>query len=490
MTKLEKLLQGYHFTNELGEPILWTESQKKIMSVILDLGVRVIDVDEIEKLISLIQIETPTQVGKSSATAAALTMRTTKREKWAIVAGTAEKAQIIMDYFINYCLENVLPRELLKSQISIDKLKQDRSRRHLTFASGFEIRVFSVDSRNKQATGNAVMGFGAPYIILDEGALVDDVTEAKVFRMIMGFSNTKHLYLKIGNPFYRNHFYKSSINPLFHKIWWDYKTAIAEGRYSAGMIEMARGKPGFKVLYEVKFPDADAQDDKGWSNLLTEEDIKAVMVPKDQVTGFGFLKVGCDVAGEGTNFNAVIKRYRNIASILFKERVLDQFQYAEKVINWQQQLRESSQIMPMGYYVDKVGVGKGVYETMRVDLENVYGVNVGLNPFELDRFTNLRAEAFWRLREDIKAKKIHLEENDDWYQLANVKYKTVLEGKKGKCQIMSKDEMRANGIESPDVADALMLTYVSPDPVDAPRGEEYNSRNDNDFDRFAAFNEI
>lgn len=490
MTKLDKLLLGYKFSNELGEPMEFTPSQKRIMEVILDLGAE----GEAGEWKSLVQIETPTQVGKSSGVAAALTMRTSKREKWVVVAGTSEKAQIIMDYFINYCLENVLPRELLKSQISIDKLKQDRSRRHLTFASGFEIRVFSADSRNKQATGNAVMGFGSPYVILDEGALVDDVTEAKIFRMMMGFSTTNHLYLKIGNPFYRNHFYKSSINPLFHKIWWNYETAILEGRYNPQMIEMARNKPGFKVLYEVKFPDADAVDDKGWSNLLTEEDIKAVMVPPDTVKGFGFLKVGLDPSGEGTNFNTAITRWRNFARILFKERILDQFRFTEKIINWRNQLKEKEEILPMGYYIDRVGVGNGYYETMRLDLENVHGINVGLAPLDKEGFVNQRAEAYWALRLDIKSKKIQLEESDDWYQLAQIKYRTKLEGKKGKIEIMSKDEMRANGIESPDVADGLMHTYVHPDPIDTVYGTEYNSNNsggdDKDFDRFAQFNEI
>src|SRR3990172_8178214 len=106
-TKVDKLLQIYKFTNELGENIIWTPTQKKIMSVILDLG-------------------------------------------------------IDNKHFI-------------------------------------EIEVFSADGRNKQATGNAIMGFNAPFVILDEASLVNDAIEAKVFRMISGFSTTKHLYLKIGN---------------------------------------------------------------------------------------------------------------------------------------------------------------------------------------------------------------------------------------------------------------------------------------------------
>jgi len=446
---LEKLLQIYSFKNQLGETIIWTPSQKEIMAVIVDLG---------RDGKQFVQIETPTQFGKSSCVAAALVMRCSKQEPWAIIAGTAEKAQIIMDYFIDYCLDNHIPRELLKTEVALDKLKQDKSRRHLTFRSGFEIRVFSADSRNKQATGNAIMGFGAPNVILDEAALVDNVIESKVFRMISGFSTTKHLYLKIGNPFYRNHFLDSHNDPNFTLLHYDYHTALVEGRISEKQIEMSRKKPGFNVLYEVKFPDADAVDDKGWSNLLTDEDIEAVMVEGGQ--GFGFLKVGCDPSGEGTNFNSVVVRYRNYAKILFKERILDQFRFTERLVNWLKDIRLTESMMPLGFWVDRIGIGEGYYQTLRRDLENVWGINVGENAFDKENFVNLRAEAFWKLRNDIKTKKMQLEKNDDWFQLSKLKYRTLLEGKKGKIQIMSKEEMRANGIDSPDcfIAGTKILT--------------------------------
>ena len=449
LAKVEKLLKIYSFKNQLGEIITFTPGQKQIIAVILNLG---IDGKH------YVQIETTTQYGKSSAIAAALTMRCTKKEPWAIVAGTGDKAQIIMDYFIDYCLQNPIPRELLRSMGSIDKLKQDRSRDSLTFSSGFEVRVFSADGRNKQATGNAIMGFGAPFVLEDESGLIDDVIESKVFRMIAGFSTTKHLYLKIGNPFYRNHFLKSHNDPDFYHIHIDYKQAIAEGRLTEEYINKARAKPGFNVLYEVKFPDADQIDDKGWSPLLSEEDVEACMV--DKGSGFGFLKAGIDPSGEGTNFTTVIARYRNYAKIFLKERVIDQFKLTEKMVEWKNHLQRVEEMVPMEWLVDRIGIGEGFYQTLRRDLEGVYGVNVGVSALNPDNFTNLRAEAYWKLREDIKAKRIHLERNEDWLQLAQIKYRTRLEGKRGKIEIMSKDEMRANGIESPDcfIAGTKILT--------------------------------
>lgn len=475
MTKIDKLLQIYHFKNEIGEDIKWTEGQKEIMSPIINLGAGGKQ---------FVQIETPTRFGKSSGIAAALVMRCTKKEQWAIVAGTAEKAQIIMDYFIDYALENEISRELLKNFVSVDKLKQERSRRSLSFASGFEVRVFSADSRNKQATGNAIMGFGAPYVILDEAALVDDSIEAKIFRMIAGFSTTKHLYVKIGNPFYRNHFLKSHNDPDFHLIHKDYKDGIREGRLTQEYIDKAKKKPNFNVLYEVKFPDPEAVDEKGWSNLLTEEDVEAVMV--DDGKGFGFLKVGIDPAGEGTNFNSVVARWRNYAKCILKERRIDQFHLTEWMIDWKKGLITAEELIPQSYAVDKIGIGEGYYQTLMRSLENVIGVNVGTHPMNLNEFVNLRAEAYWRLREDIKAKRLHLDRDEDWLQLAQIKYRTKLEGKRGKIEIMSKEEMLRNGIESPDEADALMLTYTTPDPM--PSYEEPVETEQ--FDKYEIFGNI
>ena len=482
LKKVNTLLQIYSFSNQLGEKITFSQGQKEIMACIVNLG---IDGHK------FIQIETPTQYGKSASIAAALTMRCTKKEQWAIVAGTAEKAQIIMDYFIDYSLENAIPRELLKNTgMALDKLKQDRSRRHLSFSSGFEVRVFSADSRNKQATGNAIMGFGAPFVIEDESGLIDDVVEAKTFRMIAGFSTTKHLYIKIGNPFYRNHFHKSHNDPDYFKIWIDYNRAISEGRLSMEMVEKARTKPGFPVLFEVKFPDANTVDEKGWSFLLTEEDIEAVLVEKG--SGFGFLKVGIDPSGEGTNFTTVCKRYRNYACKLLKERVIDQFRLTAWLVGWKNELKQTEGLLPLGYYVDKVGIGNGFYETLRRDLENVNGINVGTKPFDEDGFVNLRAENFWKLRNDIKTKALQLEKDEDWFQLAQIKYRTKLEGKRGKIEIMSKEEMRANGIDSPDLADCLAITYSHPDPysaIDLGTEDNYNKEVET-YDKYAPLNEI
>ena len=48
--------------------------------------------------------------------------------------------------------------------------------------------------------------------------------------------------------------------------------------------------------------------------------------------------------------------------------------------------------------------------------------------------------------------------DDDWHELTEVKYKIA--DSSGKIKIMSKEEMLKEGIDSPDVADALSLTLL------------------------------
>ena len=43
---------------------------------------------------------------------------------------------------------------------------------------------------------------------------------------------------------------------------------------------------------------------------------------------------------------------------------------------------------------------------------------------------------------------------------------------KGRLRIMSKDEMRSMGVESPDVADAAMLSFVRPEHGDLTKRRE------------------
>lgn len=79
-----------------------------------------------------------------------------------------------------------------------------------------------------------------------------------------------------------------------------------------------------------------------------------------------------------------------------------------------------------------------------------------------ERFLNKRAEMYWRLREWILRGGVIIEDKELKKQLLSIKYRAELSGK---IKIMSKDEMRKEGIPSPDKADGAALTFYKKEEV-------------------------
>jgi len=445
---VDKILKTFTFKDESGDPIIFTPGQLQILDIIVNRqspdGKR------------RIHIMTPTRYGKSTTVAAGVVVRaSTKPEKWAIVAGTKDKAQIIMDHAINFSLDDPLIRTQLAIEGTLERLRRERSRDKLTFLRGGEIRVFSADARNRQELGNALMGFGAPSIILDEAALIDDDILAKIMRMLG--DSTDNFLVKIGNPFRRNHFLKSFQSTRFHKIFIDWRQGVDEGRFTDEFIEEMREQAFFDIFYEVKFPDADSIDEQGWIPLLTDIEIERAFVDEDQM--FGEKRLGVDVAAGGRNWSVVVLRSTNLAKKILKNRDSDTMSLTGNVLNFKKELDVDSD----NIFVDKVGVGKGAYDRLAEQLREIVGVNAGEEPSEKTRFANKRAEMYWRAREWI-IQGGKLEKDEDWYQLTKIKYKT---DSSGRLKIMSKDEMLRNGIDSPDFADAFILTFAKPEKVES-----------------------
>lgn len=427
-----------------------------------------------------IHIETYTQFGKSDTVSlAVLTRATTFPEKWAIVAPTQAKAKIIMGYVIKHLFENeyTLNRFKLKEGENADKIRRERSKNRLTFDIGNnqigEIFILSAESRLKRQedVGNALMGFGAPNLVQDEAALISNESDAKAMRMVGGFtSQGTDFVVKIGNPFIRNHFLKSFESPDYHNIVVDWRKGIKEGRLTKKFVEEMRKKPYFGVLYDCKFPAADEVDSRGWTQLISEDEVDRAMARglEDDIQHIGEKRLGNDVARGGGNLTVWVMRSMNYAEILQKSKQDNLTDIAAQT-GW---LMEENKIADTNVFIDDVGVGGGAVDPLQYEQKNVVGVNVGKKAVDTSKYVNIRAEAYWRLREWLR-KGGKLSPSDDWYQLTKIKYKP---DSKGRLRIMSKDEMRMQGIDSPDVADALMLTFARREHGDVERRRRMRER--------------
>jgi hypothetical protein len=437
-------LAFYKFHDDAGREIVWAPGQLEIIDNILNRG----SVEGLQRT----EVIAATQYGKSLAVGAGVAIRTSLYpESWAIVAGTTEKARIIMEYVIMLSLNNSILRSQLDPATPLDRLRMKRSADQLVFRRRGAVRVYSAEANRVTETSKSLMGFGAPNVIEDEAALVPDILQATVMRMLGGHKD--NFLMKIGNPFNRGHFYRSWVGEKYHRIFIDYKRGVTEGRFQPEFIEEMRNEAMFDIFYTCLFPDADTMDSKGWIPLFTEMDLKRAFVEEDVPFGEG--KLGCDVAGGGRNFSVIVHRSYNVAKKVYKQNESDTMQFTGNVLLFKKNLN----IKDENIFVDKVGIGKGSYDRLREQIPKVRGVGGADEPTD-NRFLNVRAEMYWRAKEWL-SRGGKLMKDTDWYQLLAIKYKVA--DSSGRLKMMSKEEMLREGIDSPDVADAFAMTFVSRD---------------------------
>jgi len=395
-----------------------------------------------------LQILCSTQYGKSFVVALACIIITCiQKEMVAVIAPTNEKAKIIMRYYIEHLGDSPLFYSQLEKDTKLERLRMEESKERIVLRNGGGIFVVSVQAGNSKKGIEAAMGAGAKNVIQDESCLIPDPIEATVFRMIAG-KGEEAFYCKIGNPFYRNHFLKSWRDDNYKKIIIDYQQGLRESRYSLDFIEEAKLKPYFDVLFECKFPSPDAIDADGYSTLVGDDYLATKI--KSKVNLFGDLKMGCDVAGEGSNYSVITLRGKNGAKVIYKEHNPDTMNFAG-IIGVM-----ASEYSPRKIYVDKVGIGKPVYDRLKEFDEisdRVVGVMAGEKAEDDLNYFNKRAEMFWRLKEWLATSDL---EGNKWDDLLDIKYKVQSDKR---VKIKSKDEMLKDGVVSPDVADSLSLTF-------------------------------
>jgi hypothetical protein len=407
---------------------------------------------------------TYTQYGKSHTVAVAvLTRVATFPEPWAIVSGRKDQAKIIMGYIIKHTFDNDYTKSKIiipKGEDTAEALLRERSKNRMTFrhtdGNIGEVYVLSGDVTNAQAAGDALMGFGAPNVVLDEASLVPDNIEAKVFRMLG--QKKDNFYCKIGNPFNRNHFHKDYIDKNFWKIDIGWEQGVEEGRITREFIAEAQGKPLFDILYNNKFPPKDMIDDQGFVPLLAEKDLRII----DDMPFVSAKRMGNDPAGGGSDKTKWVVRDNFIAKSVATEQTSDAKSIATKMLT----LMEELTVKPNEVTTDNFGVGANVAQEVGLSGKRINAVNVGIKEFPDEeskaRFYDLRSYAYWQLREWLIGGG-QLVRNSGWEELLKLKYRVEANGK---IKVMSKELMRKAGIPSPDTADALMLTFVDGPNID------------------------
>lgn len=115
--------------------------------------------------------------------------------------------------------------------------------------------------------------------------------------------------------------------------------------------------------------------------------------------------------------------------------------------------------------VDVIGVGAGVADRLREDRYPVVDVNVASRSSDPEKWSNLRHELWWNLRERFREGTIggQLDETTVG-QLASIKYR--YDSQHSHPVIESKDQAKKRGIRSPDRAESVLLAFARLPPED------------------------
>lgn len=422
----------------------------------------------IEEPNSRVQVITPTQYGKSLAVGiSAMISAVLLGDKIAIVAPSTDKAKIIMDVAIDHLDDNPVFSEAVKLEKgdTIERIKKYRQKTRLNFSSGGEIRVYSADSRNKQATIISMMGFGARKVLVDESSLIDDDLYSTIKRMVGGYSDG--FLFEIGNPFINNHFRRTWESDRYFKIFIDYKKALSENRYSEEFIKEMRDEEFFSVLYECKFPELDESNVIGAYKLLSPYIHLNLTTEKYNIEPNAIL--GVDVARAGNDSTVFVKRGNNYARVVWRKKRTKLDEIAMMIVRF-----IKGGIPAENVFIDETGMGGYLVDFLVERGYNIMGVRFNQKSSDQDRFLNIRAEMyremkFWLDDKMNMKRKCLVGAPALWRELSYLTYSFS----SGRMKMTSKDELKTlSKGKSPDIADALALTFAYPRTIYKPEKEK------------------
>lgn len=197
-------------------------------------------------------------------------------------------------------------------------------------------------------------------------------------------------------------------------------------------------------------------DEEAFLSSITDTFIRVEAVQKARETivdSSSALVIGIDPARKGDDRTAIIRRKGRKAYGLETHYNVDTMELAgiiKRIIDKEQ---------PRRVCIDSIGIGAGVVDRLHeLGHAIVEGVNVARKPEEPEKFRNLRAELWSRMRDWLlQESPVQLPDSDELQSdLTSLGYKY---DSSDKLLIESKDDAKKRGLLSPDTADALMLTF-------------------------------
>ena len=174
------------------------------------------------------------------------------------------------------------------------------------------------------------------------------------------------------------------------------------------------------------------------------------------------LVYGLDVARFGTDRTALCKRKGNVVLEIRHWGGLDLMQTVGAVVN------EAKKDAPAEICVDTIGLGSGVADRLREMGLNVRDVNVAESSAMNPNAHRLRDELWLSVKDWLGTRSVKLPKDETLrHELVAPRYSFT---STGKVVVESKDGLKKRGMRSPDLADALCLTFAGQAALVGGRG--------------------
>ncbi|MFW6177372.1 MAG: hypothetical protein ACOC43_03295 [Desulfohalobiaceae bacterium] len=330
------------------------------------------------------------------------------------------------------------------------------------FVKGAERSQYAVARTARRENPEALQGFHATELmfLIDEASGIDE----RVFEVAEGALSTPGARVVMtSNPtrtegyFHRSHHQERQYWQTLHLSCMD--SPLVDASY----IDKMRSRYGeesniFRVRVLGEFPQA--SDD-----ILIPLDWVESAIGRDITPGSPDKIAGLDVARFGDDANALLVRHGSKVIHLDMWRNKDLMETAGRV----KEAYDSKLFTRV--HVDSIGLGSGVVDRLKEMNVPVVGINVAEATAQKERFNRLRDQLWWQCRDFFHGKECGIDPEVDKAmredligQLTSIRYGFT---SNGKIKIEDKQAMKERGLESPNLADALCLTFA--EGVGAPK---------------------
>ena len=192
--------------------------------------------------------------------------------------------------------------------------------------------------------------------------------------------------------------------------------------------------------------------------LIPSDWVSAAMRREEVYTIDDPLIMGVDIARGGSDNNVIACRRghdaRSIPALIIPgSETRDSMRLVARIVT------HVADLKPDAVFVDATGVGGPVADRLRQMGINAIDVNFASKAGDPDKYANMRAEMWWKLREAIKTSLALPDHSELEQELTSIEY---FHDGKDRLLLEKKEDIKKRGLASPDFADALALTYAMP----------------------------